>query len=81
MQPVAFFGLLIDDVLQLRQVAGTGANKFFLERDLQDHIEPVLAGGGGKRPALFKLLISPIGLFLLFQFDGLRHAHGRDLVA
>lgn len=44
MQAVSLGGLLVDDVLQFRQVAGAGSDKFFFQNDLQHNVVVVIAG-------------------------------------
>ena len=47
-QAITLLRLMVNRFLQFGQVAGTGAEKFFLQSNLQDNVMIVLTGCGGE---------------------------------
>ena len=66
MQAVSLGGLLVDDVLQFRQVAGAGADKFFFQDDLQHNIVVIIAGCLRDGRLLLKRVKNAHDKYLLF---------------
>lgn len=65
-QAIPLCGLLIDDFLQFRQIAGAGSDKFFFQNDLQHNVVVVIAGCPGKCGLLLKYVKNAHNENLLF---------------